>query len=312
MNNKKTANPGYLELSATGEIDKRVTILKNIYSTCCLCPHACNVDRNSGEKGICRSGNIPVVASYTVHHGEEPPISGSRGSGTIFFSGCTGRCIFCQNYPISQLGSGNEVTEDCLAEMMLELQYRDCHNINLVTPTHFAPSIVAAIRLAVSKGLRLPIVYNTSGYERVEILRLLDGIVDIYLPDAKYSSDVSAQELSGFEKYTEKNRTAILEMYHQVGNLQIRSGIAVKGLLVRHLILPENLAGTYETLKYLAGEISPDVYISLMDQYFPAYHALNHKFLYRRVNSDEYMKALQSFDDNGLHNGWIQEHIDMA
>ena len=196
--------------------------------------------------------------------------------------------------------------------MMLELQDRGCHNINYVTPTHFAPSIVSAIRLAASKGLRLPIVYNTSGYERVEILRLLKGIVDIYLPDAKYSSDAHAQELSGFEKYTEKNRTAILEMYRQVGNLQIRSGIAARGLLVRHLILPENLTGTYETLKYLASEISPDVYISLMDQYFPAYHALNHKFLYRRVNSDEYMKALQSFDDNSLHNGWIQEHIEMA
>jgi putative pyruvate formate lyase activating enzyme len=308
----KKENPGYLELCATGEIDNRVSILKKIYSACCLCPHACGVDRNSGKKGICRSGNMPVVASYNVHHGEEPPISGSGGSGTIFFSGCTGRCIFCQNYPISQLGSGNEVTEDCLADMMLELQDRGCHNINLVTPTHFAPSIVAALRLAAAKGLRLPIVYNTSGFERVEILRLLDGVVDIYLPDAKYSSDFHAKELSGFEEYTGNNRAAIIEMYRQVGNLQIQDGIAVKGLLVRHLILPENLAGTFETLEYLAREISPDVYISLMDQYFPAYQALNHKSLFRKVNSDEYMKALQSFEDNDLHNGWIQEHIDMV
>jgi putative pyruvate formate lyase activating enzyme len=192
------------------------------------------------------------------------------------------------------------------------LQDRGCHNINLVTPTHFAPSIVASLKLAASKGLRLPIVYNTSGYERVEILRLLDGIVDIYLPDAKYASDAHAQELSGFEEYTVNNRDAIIEMYRQVGNLQIQNGIAVKGLLVRHLILPENLAGTFETLEYLAREISPDVYISLMDQYFPAYQALNHKSLFRKVNSDEYMKALQSFEDNDLHNGWIQEHIDMV
>lgn len=312
MNNTKKANPGYLELFSTGEIDKRVIFLKKLYSKCCLCPHTCGIDRNSGEKGICRSGNLPKVASYNVHYGEEPPISGSKGSGTIFFSGCTGRCLYCQNYPISQLGVGNEVTEDRLAEMMMELQDRGCHNINFVTPTHFAPSIVSAIRIAASRGLKIPIVYNTSGYERVEILRLLAGIVDIYLPDAKYSSDVEAKELSGFENYIENNRAALFEMYQQVGNLKKYRGIAVKGLLVRHLILPENLAGTFETMKYLSSKISPDVFVSLMGQYFPAYQALKIQHMNRRISIAEYKQALQSYEENGLNNGWIQKYSDMS
>ena len=311
MNTIKKANPGYLGLYESGELDKRLLILKNIYSKCCLCPHICGVDRNSGEKGVCHSGNLPKVASYTVHDGEEPPISGSKGSGTIFFSGCTGRCLFCQNYPISQLGVGNEVTDDRLAEMMLELQDRGCHNINFVTPTHFIPSIVSAIQLAASKGLKIPIVYNSSGYERVEIVRLLAGIIDIYLPDAKYSSDVDAKELSGFENYTENNRNALFEMYQQVGNLKTYRGIAVKGLLVRHLILPENLAGTFETMKYLSSKISTDVFVSIMGQYFPAYQALKLHHMNRKVSSFEYQQALESYEENGLHNGWIQEYSDM-
>jgi putative pyruvate formate lyase activating enzyme len=252
-----------------------------------------------------------VVASYNVHHGEEPPISGTKGSGTIFLSGCTGRCLFCQNYPISQLGTGEEVSESRLAGMMIELQDRGCHNINFVTPTHFSPSIVAAISLAAAQGLSIPIVYNTSGYERVETIRLLSGIVDIYLPDAKYADDTVATRLSGFPEYVEHNRAALKEMYAQVGNLVTREGIAARGLIIRHLILPDGLAGTSEVLRFIADELSPDIPVSLMEQYFPAYRALTHETLSRRITADEYDEALKSFDDRGLHNGWIQDHSDI-
>jgi putative pyruvate formate lyase activating enzyme len=311
VNTTKKPDPGYLKLLATGELDKRVDSLKNIYSNCSLCPHSCGIDRNSEKSGICRSGNLPVIASFNVHYGEEPPISGTNGSGTIFFSGCTGRCLYCQNYPISQMGVGNEVSEDRLAEMMIELQNRDCHNINLVTPTHFSPSIAAAIRIAASKGLTLPIVYNTSGYERVEVLRLLSGIIDVYLPDAKYSSTKTAMEFSGFKNYCEYNRKALVEMYHQVGNLKTYRGIAYKGLLVRHLILPENLAGTPETFNFFSTMISSDIFVSLMAQYFPAYKALTIQSLNRKITFEEYEQAFQSYEDNGLHNGWIQDYTDI-
>lgn len=307
----ETENPGYLALCKSGEIETRISTLKKLYSNCRLCPHECGVDRTKGQKGICRSGIQPVVASYTVHTGEEPPISGSNGSGTIFLSGCTGRCIFCQNYPISQLGAGVEVTEDRLAEMMLELQERGCHNINFVTPTHFSPSIVAAIAIAAKHGLRVPIVYNTSGYERVEILKILTGIIDIFLPDSKYGDDAAAVSLSGFSRYVEHNRAALREMYAQVGNLRTMNGLAVKGMIIRHLILPDKLAGTREVLRFIEEEISPDVFISLMDQYFPAFQALNHGSLSRRVNTIEYDEALEAFDDSGLSNGWVQDHSEL-
>lgn len=305
--NKQISKPGYITLCESGEIVERITELKNIYSNCRLCPHECGIDRNT-VRGICRSGTRPVVASYTVHHGEEPPISGTKGSGTIFLTGCTGRCIFCQNYPISQLGTGTEISEDRLAEMMLELQERGCHNINFVTPTHFSPSIVSAISLAASRGLQLPIVYNTSGYERVEIIKLLSGIIDIYLPDAKYADDQTAQTLSGFTGYVSYNRAALKEMFSQVGSLKIRNGLAVKGIIIRHLILPGNLAGTDAVLAYIADELSTDVFVSIMDQYFPAHRALTHKIISRRISYEEYQEALKAFDASGLKNGWIQDH----
>ncbi|HDY88642.1 MAG TPA: radical SAM protein, partial [bacterium] len=213
--------PSYLKLIKTGELQHRIEILRKKYEDCALCPHKCRINRTRGEKGICSSGPLPVVASYNSHHGEEPPISGISGSGTIFFTGCSGRCIFCQNYPISQLGTGREISENKLADMMLELQKRGCHNINLVTPTHFLPSIIAALSIGASRGLHIPIVYNTSGYERVKIIRLLEDIIDIYLPDAKYSDNKIAFELSGFKKYVQYNRSALIEMFNQVGNLQI-------------------------------------------------------------------------------------------
>lgn len=299
----------YLKLSDNGELQNRIEILKKNYYDCILCPHKCKVNRTRGEKGICRSGSVPVVASYNSHYGEEPPISGLSGSGTIFFSSCSGRCVFCQNYPISQLGTGKEVNEEQLSEMMLELQNRGCNNINLVTPTHFLPSIVTAISIGVSKGLHIPIVYNTGGYERVEIIKILDGIIDIYLPDAKYADNIIAKELSGFTNYVDYNRSALIEMFNQVGTLQKKDGIAVKGMIIRHLILPENLAGTGDIMKFLSENISRDIYVSLMDQYFPAYKALKHKVLSQRITSEEYNNAIESFYGNGLHNGWIQDHI---
>ena len=298
----------YMKLFKNGELQNRIDILKKHYDDCALCPHTCRVNRNYGKKGIFRSGAVPVVASYNSHHGEEPPISGISGSGTIFFTGCSGRCIFCQNYPISQLGSGSEVSEEQLAGMMIELQKRGCININLVTPTHFLPSIITAIFIGIEMGLHIPIVYNTGGYERVEIIRLLNGIIDIYLPDVKYSDNNIAKELSGFNNYVDYNRSAIIEMFCQVGNLQTINSNAVRGLIARHLILPENLGGTGDIIKFLSEKISKDLYVSLMDQYFPAYNALKHKKISGKITLKEYNNAIDSFHNNGLHKGWIQEH----
>ncbi|MFC1650286.1 radical SAM protein [Candidatus Latescibacterota bacterium] len=300
--------PGYVKLLETGEYSSRIESLKKHYYNCKLCPHKCGVNRMNGDKGKCRSGFIPVVASSNLHFGEEPPISGIYGSGTIFFSGCSGKCIFCQNYPISQIGTGNEITEEQLAGMMLNLSNRGCNNINFVTPTHFLPSIVSALFIAATKGLEIPIVYNTSGYERPKIIKLLDGIIDIYLPDSKYSDDDVAREISGFTCYVENNRSSLIEMFNQVGNLQTKNDIALKGLIVRHLILPGNLSGTGEVLKFLSENISPDIYISLMDQFFPVYKSLKHKILSKRISPDEYNNAIDIFYENGLHNGWIQDH----
>ena len=302
--------PSYLELHRSGELKRRIERAYAMLSQCRLCPRECGVDRLRGERGFCRAGAEPIVASWNVHPWEEPPISGTRGSGTIFFSGCTGRCLFCQNYPISQLGVGNTVSVQRLAEMMLELQDRGCHNINLVTPTHFVPQILAALELAIEEGLRLPLVYNTSGYERVETLQLLDGVVDIYLPDAKYADDETARRLSGFVRYVEANRAALREMFRQVGDELVLDGegIARRGLIVRHLVLPEGLAGTPKVLRWIAENLSPRVHVSLMDQYFPAHKAVGHPVLGRKITAEEYAEALRAFEEAGLTNGWMQEH----
>ncbi len=300
--------PSYLKLYKDGYFQNIIDSLKKHYDGCTLCPHKCKVNRNKGEKGVCRSGILPVVASYNSHFGEEPPISGISGSGTIFFTGCSGRCIFCQNYPISQLGTGSEVSEEELAGMMIYLQKRGCININLVTPTHFLPSIIPALYIGIQRGLHIPIVYNTGGYERVEIIRLLDGIIDIYLPDAKYSDNNIAKELSGFNYYVEYNRSSIIEMFRQVGNLQTKDNHALRGLIVRHLILPEKVGGTEDIIIFLSEKISKDIYVSLMDQYFPAYNALKHKNINRKITVQEYNDTIDSFYNHGLHKGWIQKH----
>jgi len=302
--------PSYLELYYQGELARRIEQAYALLESCTLCPRKCGINRLAGQQGFCRAGPELKVASWNVHLWEEPPISGFHGSGTIFFSDCTGRCLFCQNYPISQLGVGNIVPVERLAEMMLELQARGCHNINLVTPTHFVPQILAALPQAIAGGLHLPLVYNSSGYETVEVLRLLEGVIDIWLPDAKYADDGIARRLSGFSHYVEHNRAALREMYRQVGDELVLDarGLARRGMIVRHLVLPEGLAGTGEVLHWIATALSPRVHISLMDQYFPAHRAVGHPVLGRKITPQEYEEALYAFEAAGLMNGWRQEH----
>lgn len=300
--------PSYAGIQSSGELARRIDRAYDSLRHCMLCPRACGIDRLSGEKGYCQAGAEPTVASWTAHVWEEPPISGTKGSGTIFFSHCTARCLFCQNYPISQLGVGRSVSVQRLAEMMLELQSRGCHNINLVTPTHFVPQILAALSLAIEGGLRLPIVYNSSGFETVETLRLLEGVVDIYLPDAKYADDGVANRLSGFQGYVAANRAALREMYRQVGEDLVldQNGLALRGLIIRHMVLPEGLSGTQEVLAWIARELSPFIHISLMGQYFPAHKAVGDPVLGRHVSAEEYLQALEAFDLVGLERGWRQ------
>jgi putative pyruvate formate lyase activating enzyme len=303
------AEPGYLELYRSRDLAARLEMAWAMLAHCELCPHRCGADRLAGERGVCHMGDQALVASWNLHRWEEPPISGTRGSGTIFFSGCTGRCQFCQNYPISQLGYGDAVTAERLAGMMLELQRKGAHNINFVTPTHFVPHILAALPHAIRGGLRLPLVYNTSGYECAETLCLLEGIVDLWLPDAKYADDAIARRLSGFESYVEHNRTALREIHRQVGDELVLDGdgIAVRGLIIRHMVLPGGLAGTAEVLRWISSELSPRVHVSLMDQYFPAHRAIGDPLLGRKITPEEYEAALEAFDAAGLEQGWCQD-----
>jgi putative pyruvate formate lyase activating enzyme len=305
--------PGYLALYRSGELRRRIDAARAMMARCELCPHGCGVDRlSSGQdhpRGICGMGAQAKVSSWNLHAFEEPPISGSRGSGTIFFSGCTGHCGFCQNYPISQLGYGDLVSSERLATMMVVLQRKGAHNINLVTPTHFMPLILSSLPHAISLGLRLPLVYNSSGYERVEALRLLEGVVDVWLPDAKYDDDSTARRLSGFMNYVKSNRAALREIHRQVGDELIldEEGIARRGMIVRHMVLPGGLAGTAGVLRWIATELSPHVHISLMNQYFPAHRALGDPILGRKLTVAEYQAALDALETAGLENGWCQD-----
>lgn len=287
---------------------RRVQEAYRAMRNCRLCPRKCGADRLKGEKGFCLTSKIANVASASPHHGEEPPISGSRGSGTIFFSSCNLRCIFCQNYPISQLGHGTKTTPAKLAKMMLSLQRERCHNINLVTPSHVVPQFIAGLAIAAKAGLKLPIIYNSSGYDGMEALKLLDGIVDIYMPDIKYTNDENAHLYSGVEGYWRAARIAIKEMHRQVGDLKLGDDrIAISGLIVRHLVLPQNISGTDKAMKFIAEEISPNTYVSLMSQYFPANKAADHPILCRRVSRREFECAVDAFHKFGLKNGWLQE-----
>ena len=264
--------PAYRELESRGELARRAEALLQIYRSCHLCPRGCGVDRTSGELGVCRAPARASVASAHPHFGEEPPLVGQGGSGTIFFSHCNLRCVFCQNWEIAHGGEGELVSDEELAEMMLELQGQGCHNINFVTPTHLVPSIVAALSIAVRRGLRLPLVYNCGGYERVEILQLLDGVIDIYLPDYKYTSGEMANTYSsGARDYPERAAAAIEEMHRQVGELVVdERGVALRGLMVRHLLMPENIAGTERFLEFVAQKLGRGTYVNLMRQYRPA------------------------------------------
>ena len=298
----------YLDLYHSGELARRIKAAYARLAACDLCPHACGVNRMAGEVGLCESGKLPRIASANVHRGEEPPLSGKRGSGTIFLSGCTLNCKFCQNFPISQLRNGTDLTVGELADKMVGLQKKGVHNINFVTPTHFTPQILAALYLAIRKGFRIPIVWNTSGYENLETLALLDGVVDIYLPDMKYCSNEVALRLSGARGYTEANRQALSEMLRQVGHLECdEDGIALRGLIVRHLVLPLGQSGSPETLSWIAQHLGTETHIALMSQYFPAHVAAETPGIERRITSEEYAEAVDALEELELENGWVQE-----
>jgi putative pyruvate formate lyase activating enzyme len=271
------ALPGaaYLTLHASGELGERARRAQALLRRCVTCPRNCRVDRTAGELGVCRVGVLAQVASYGPHFGEEAPLVGRGGSGTVFLAGCNLACVFCQNHDISQPPGDHrewEAAAERIARMMLSLQAGGCENINLVSPSHVVPQILAALALAAEGGLRLPLVYNSGGYDSVHTLRLLDGVFDIYMPDMKYSDDRVGHRLSGVTDYVHRNRAAVLEMHRQVGDLKVdEQGIARRGLLVRHLILPGGLAGTADIARFLATEVSPDTYINVMDQYRPAH-----------------------------------------
>jgi putative pyruvate formate lyase activating enzyme len=282
-------------------------MLSRLLQSCVLCGHRCGVDRPAGQKGKCRAGIDPVISSYCVHRGEEPLLSGSRGSGTIFFANCCLKCAYCQNYEISQSGMGDEVSGVRLAEIMLELQGKGVHNINLVSPTHYAPQIAAALISAKQQGLKLPIVYNTGGYDSLELLRELDGLVDIYLPDLKYWDAEPALQYSQAENYPDVARAGVAEMLRQVGNIVFdEEGVARKGVVVRHLVLPNGLAGSEKVLGFLAA-LSKELWISLMAQYNPQHRASEYPELARSLGSAEYRQAVAAAEQLGLNNVYVQE-----
>lgn len=294
--------PAYLKLYQTKELFKRIEILNQALSSCQLCPRRCKVNRLKDEKGICKTGRLACVSSFGPHFGEESPLVGTGGSGTIFFTHCNLGCIFCQNYDISHLGEGYPVENEELAEIMLKLKRMGCHNINFVTPTHVVAQILKALPLAIEKGLDLPLVYNTGGYDLVSTLKFLDGVFDIYMPDFKYSDPEVAKQLSDAPDYPEVAKSALREMHRQTGDLITdEKGVAQRGVIIRHLVLPENLAGTEEVMKFIASEISKDSYVNLMDQYHLAYRAKDFPALNRRVTSQEYNDALNMSKKYGLH-----------
>ena len=288
-------------------LERRLPRVRELTRSCKLCPRACEVNRMDGELGICCISGIPIYSSAELHHGEEPPISGHRGSGTIFMTGCNLNCRFCQNYPISQLRHGNMINVEILAALMLDLQDRGAHNINFVTPTHQAGVIYEALIIAYKKGLDIPLVYNSGGYDALEMLKLWDGIIDIYMPDAKYGNDENAMKFSNVEEYTHYNRIALKEMHRQVGVLELDDkGVARHGLLIRHLVLPGGLSGSREVFKFIAEELSKDTYISLLSQYFPAYKAITHNVLHRRISQTEYREAVEAMEEFGFTKGYTQ------
>jgi len=296
--------PSYLKLHEDGLLQKRVGELQELYKNCTLCPRDCRVDRTRKQLGKCRASATLKISSAFPHFGEERPLVGQKGSGTIFLSHCGLRCIYCQNYTLSMEGEGVEVPDERVAEAMLKLQNLGCHNINWVTPTHYLPGLLNALNLAVPLGLKLPIVYNTSGYEKPEILKKLEGVVDIYLPDFKYWDPAMAAEYSSEAyNYPHYARLAFKEMFRQVGDLETDGrGVARRGLMVRHLVLPNRVAGTREVLRFIAGELSKTTYVNIMRQYRPEYRAREFEAIDRRITGGEYAEALAWAKEFGLTN----------
>jgi putative pyruvate formate lyase activating enzyme len=307
--------PGYLDLLESGELERRVERLYGLLASCTVCPRDCGNNRLEGVLASCASGLHPVVSSYTPHFGEEPGLSGTRGAGNIFFGNCNLRCVYCQNFQISQDYTAqrrNEVSVERLAEMMLELQERGCHNIGLVSPTHYAPQAAKAVLLAACAGLSLPIVYNTNAYDSVEVLRLLDGVVDVYLPDFKYADSQAGWLYSKVPDYAERSREALIEMYRQKGSALVldADGLLRSGLLIRMLVLPDNAAGVCESLAWIAETLSPRVAISLMAQYYPIHRAAGsekYSALSRSITAAEWEEALAALESNGMEHGYQQE-----
>ena len=294
--------PSYLKLHKDGTLSERVTQLQSIYESCHLCPRDCRVNRMKGQTGKCQASAQVKVSSAVPHFGEESPLVGKYGSGTIFFSNCGLRCIYCQNYSISLEGEGIEISDRRLAETMMKLQKLGCHNINLVTPTHYVPNIVSALQIAIPMGLRIPLVYNTGGYEKLEILQLLEEIVDIYMPDCKYMDPAHAAKYSDEAyNYPYYVKSALKEMYRQVGDLRVEKGIALRGLIIRHLVLPNKIAGTEEFLKFVSENLSKTTYPNIMRQYRPEYRAFDYPEIARRITSKEYKEALDWAEKYGLN-----------
>jgi putative pyruvate formate lyase activating enzyme len=304
-------------LFATGELERRVVALEALLERCTVCPRDCLNNRLREELAACYSGSLPIVSSYTAHFGEEPALVGTRGAGNIFFGNCNLRCVYCQNYQISQTHKEqvrNQVTHARLASIMLELQERGCHNINFVSPTHFAPQMARAVWLAAGRGLRLPIVYNTNAYDSTEVLRLLDGVVDVFLPDLKYADSEAGYQYSKVRDYKEHARRAISEMYRQTGDELAfdDNGLLVRGLVIRLLVLPNDLAEVRESLEWIRDALSPRVAVSMMAQYYPTNRAATederYRLLSRRITESEYLRALSALDELGMEEGWMQEY----
>jgi len=308
-------SPKYLELSATGELEQRVAALETLLERCTVCPRDCFNNRRQNEIAACYSGRLPIVSSYTAHFGEEPALVGTHGAGNIFFGNCNLRCVYCQNYQISQTHKEqikNEVTHERLAAMMLELASQGCHNINFVSPTHFAPQMARGILIAARQGLQLPIVYNTNAYDSVEVLRLLDGIVDVYLPDLKYAENEAGYLYSKVKSYKDCARAAIAEMHRQMGDEPVfdLDGLLKRGLVIRLLVLPNDIAGVRESLQWIKEELSPRVAVSLMAQYYPTNQAATnprHILLSRRITESEWLRAVSALEEMGMDAGWMQE-----
>lgn len=297
--------PSYIRLYEKGEIQRKIALLMEMLKECRLCPRKCGVNRLNGEVGYCKAPSELMVSSAFPHFGEEPPLVGFHGSGTIFLTHCNLRCIFCQNYDISHEGRGERVTPSDLARVMKRLQEMGCHNINFVTPTHYAPQIIASLPEAIEMGLRLPLVYNCSGYESIEVIQLLDGIVDIYMPDVKYMDERQSQKYSNAPDYPEVLKIILKEMHRQAGDLKINSsGIAERGLLIRHLVMPHGVASSEKVLKFIAEEISVHSYVNIMAQYRPEYRAFDYPEISRRITQKEYTEAIQIAKRLHLYRGF--------